>query len=285
MSNFSVQAAQFKAKVEEELAEGRLIFPVSMEVSLRVKRMADDPDSTLDEIAAVVQAEPVLSAKVLRMANTVVLNPYGASIQTVREAVARMGLSALRSLAIAVASEQLVADKRSPAMKQMASDLWNRTIDIAAWCFALARQTRVAKPDAAMLAGMMSTIGQFFLIARSSDYPAMEQEIDRFAALVDELHTRVGLVILEVFDLPETVLDSIAEQEGPLCWPPAGLEDLLSLSQVIAEMPDPLARYTGRNQGSGLEDVEQFGIDRAELEAVLQEAQAEREQILSAVRG
>ena len=93
-ADFEAQAKAFADQIEAELADGRLNFPVSMEVSLRIKRLADDPATTLDQITTVVQAEPVLSAKTLRMANTVALNPYGAQIDTVRDAV-QLGYDAI----------------------------------------------------------------------------------------------------------------------------------------------------------------------------------------------
>lgn len=286
MQGFEEQAAAFAERIAHELAERRLNFPVSMEVSLRIKRLADDPDATLDQIAAVVQAEPVLSAKVIRMANAVALNPYGAQIDTVRDAVRRIGLSALRSLALAVASEQLAADHRSPNMCTLAYGLWRRSVDVAAWCFALARQTRVANPDAALLAGMMTHIGQFFLLGRAADYPAMEANIDRFAELVSRLHHSVGVAVLEAFDLPEALLDSLESEpayDGQ--WPPRDLGQVVALALLVSEAPNPFDGLLGRNPLRGPAAGAAAGIDPAELSALLDASHAEREETLAAVRG
>lgn len=286
MQGFEEQSAAFAERIAGELAERRLNFPVSMEVSLRIKRLADDPDATLDQIAAVVQAEPVLSAKTIRMANTVALNPYRAQIDTVRDAVRRIGLSSLRSLALAVATEQLAGDHRSPNMRTLAYGLWRRSVDVASWCFALARQTRAANPDAALLAGMMTHIGQFFLLARASDYPAMEANIDRFAALVGELHHSVGVAVLEVFDMPESILDSLEiEQAYDGEWPPSDLGHVVLLASLVSEVPNPFDGLLGRSPVRGPAAGTAFGIDAAELSALLEASHAEREEILAAVRG
>ncbi len=286
MHGFEEQAEAFAQRIGAEIAERRLNFPVSMEVSMRIKRLADDPDASLDQIAAVVQAEPVLSAKTLRMANAVALNPYGAQIQTVRDAVRRIGLSSLRSLALAVASEQLAGDHRSPNMRTLAYGLWRRSVDVAAWCFALARQTRAANPDAAMLAGMMTHIGQLFLIARASDYPAMEANIDRFAGLVDELHHKVGVAVLEVFDVPETILDSLEQTQGyDGEWPPHDLGHVVRLSSLVSEVPNPFDGLAGRTVPRGPAAAAGFGVDAGALTELLEASHAEREQILAAVRG
>ncbi|PTD97110.1 HDOD domain-containing protein [Pseudothauera lacus] len=285
-ADFEAQAKAFADQIEAELADGRLNFPVSMEVSLRIKRLADDPATTLDQITTVVQAEPVLSAKTLRMANTVALNPYGAQIDTVRDAVRRIGLLSLRSLAFAVASEQLAADHRSPNMRTLAAGLWMRSVDIAAWSFALARQTRVANPDAAMLAGMMTHIGQFFLIARASDYPEMERNIDRFALFVEGWQQRVGVAVLEAFDLPENICDSFDPAQAYYGqWPPTDLHQLVHLAAQVSEQPNPFDGLLGRTVRRGRAAVVDMGVDEAALGTLLDASHAERDLILSAVRG
>ena len=285
MSEFEHQATRFADTIEAELYERRLVFPVSMEVTLRIKRLADDPDSDLDEIVAVVQAEPVLAAKTLRMANTVALNPYGAVVDSVRAAVTRLGLSTLRSLAFAVASEQIAGDHRSPNMRTVAQGLWLRSVDLASWCFALARKTHAAHPDTALMAGMMSHIGQLYLVARASDYPAMERNIDQFAQLVDDLHLRVGQGVLDVFDVPESILDGLgADDVYSGTWPPTDLHHIVQIAALVSECPDPLDGLLGRTQIRGRAAAGEFGIDPEELTSLLHDAQEERQQILDAIR-
>jgi HD-like signal output (HDOD) protein len=182
MQEFERQAQAFASQIEDELQEGRLNFPTALDVSLRIKRLADNPESTMEEIAAAVRAEPVLSAKAVRMANAVLLNPYGRPVTSVNEAVKRIGLSALRCLAFAVAAEQLAQDHRSRQMRLVASGLWMHSVDVAAWSYALARHLCTVRPDTAMLAGIMIDIGQFFLLARAADYPALEENMSRWGA-------------------------------------------------------------------------------------------------------
>ena len=58
--------------------------------------------SRADAFAA---AEPLLAAKVIRMANTLTLNPYRGQITSLGDAIQRIGLSTLRCLAFAVTAE------------------------------------------------------------------------------------------------------------------------------------------------------------------------------------
>jgi HD-like signal output (HDOD) protein len=286
MQDFEAQAQAFSEQIENELKEGRLSFPTALDVSLRIKRLADNPDSSLDEIAGVVRAEPVLSAKAVRMANAVAMNPYGPPINNVGDAVRRIGLAALRCLAFAVSAEQLAQDHRSKAMRLVASGLWMHSVDVSAWSFALARQLKVVNPDTAMFGGIMIDIGQFFLVARAADYPALENNMDRFAEFVSTWNEPVGRAILEVFELPETILDAF-QYEDPYggAWPPADLADLIFIASLAAETPNPFDTLLGIGRRPALLDTTTMGVDREGLKELLESARAERQLVLAAVCG
>lgn len=286
MHDFEAQSQAFSQQIEAELDDGRLNFPTSLDVSLRIKHLADDPDSSLDQIATVVRAEPVLSAKVVRMANAVLLNPYGAQVADVNTAVKRIGLAALRCLAFAVAAEQLAQDHRSKNMRLIASGLWMHSVDVASWSYAIARHLRTVNPDTAMLAGMMVDIGQFFLLARASAYPALEENLDRFAEFVAVWNEPVGRAILEVFELPEDVLDAF-EYENPYggSWPPASLGDVVLVATLAAETPNPFDAVLGARRRPELFESCIASIGKDKLDALLAEARAGKQEMLAAVCG
>ncbi|HRP77380.1 MAG TPA: HDOD domain-containing protein [Rhodocyclaceae bacterium] len=285
MQDFDTQAQAFGAQVEQELLEGRLNFPTALDVSMRIKRLADDPASSLDDIAAVVKAEPVLSAKAVRMANAIMMNPYGTQITNVTDAVRRIGLASLRCLAFAVAAEQLAQDHRSHTMRLVASGLWMHSVDVACWAHAIARETRAAPPDTAMFAGMMIDIGQFFLLARVTDYPAMEENVDRFAEFVSTWNEPIGRAILEVFDLPEAILDAY-QFENPYggSWPPANLADVVFVASLASEAPNPFENLLGIRRPMLL-DAAVDGFDEEKMKQILAAAKAGRQGLLAAVCG
>ncbi|HRP98000.1 MAG TPA: HDOD domain-containing protein [Rhodocyclaceae bacterium] len=285
MHDFDSQLAAFSERIEHELLEGRLNFPTSLDVSMRIKRLADDPESSLDDIARVVRAEPVLSAKAVRMANAVMMNPYGPQITSVVDAVRRIGLASLRCLAFAVSAEQLAQDHRSHNMRLVASGLWMHSVDVACWSHAIAREVASAPPDTAMFAGMMIDIGQFFLLARATDYPAMESNIDRFAEFVGLWNEPVGRAVLEVFDLPASVLDAF-DAENPYggSWPPADLADTVFVASTASDVPNPFDNLLGMSR-PGLAGIGATGIDEQRLGELLATVRAGRQEMLAAVCG
>ncbi len=285
MDDFDKQAADFGELIEAELKSEKLHFPTALDVTLRIKRLADDPDSSLQDIAKVVAAEPVLSARLVRIANSAALNPSGRAIDNVATAVQRVGLATVRSAALAVAAEQLAGDQRSRNMKIIASGLWMHSVEVASWAHSIAREVKTVSADSALFAGMMIDIGQFYLVARASEFPAMEQNIDRFGEFVSIWSEPIGRAILELFDLPETVLDAYtyADPSGGV-WPPKSLFDVVFAATLACETPNPFDSLLGGRRGRW-ESLLDDEIPITQLDTIKAAAKAGREEMMSVIAG
>lgn len=280
MQDFEAQTRALAAQIELELEEGHLNFPTSMEISLRVKQLADDPSSTIDDIVAIVRAEPVLSAKVIRMANSVLLNPYDTHITSINNAVKRIGLSALRCLAFAVAAEQIVQDHRAPHLRKLATDLWRHSVDVAAWSYAFAYHLRTVNPDTAMLTGMMVDIGQFFLLARAATYPALANNINRFSEFMTVWKNPISRSVLEVFELPDDIVDALDDDTlRNDNWPPETLQDIVRVAILASDMPNPFERV----KPSVPKDDICTEFDRHQFIALLDVTRADKDAVVSAI--
>lgn len=282
MPDIDAQIQAFSEKLDEELREGALSFPTAWEVSRRIKELADRHDSSLEDMVAVVRAEPVLSAKVVSMANTVSRSSFARPITNVSDAVRRIGTAALRCLAFAVAAEQLCRDNRTVAVRLIASSLWLHAVDVAAWSYALSRKLKVANPDTAMFGGMMMSIGQFFLVSRVAECPALEADTARFSEFVTQWQEPVAHALLQAFELPESLVESVRPQQAYTgAFPPATLSEVLTFSSLVCEAPNPFVTMTG--EPCHLADTP--GIDRDSLAELLDSVRADRQQIFAAVRG
>lgn len=285
MVDFETQSQRYAEAIERELEEGRLNFPTAFDVSMRIKRLADDPNASMDQIAKAVQAEPVLSAKVVRMANSAALNPYGTAITSVTDGVRRIGLATLRCLAFAVAAEQLARDHRSKAMRLVASGLWVHSVEVACWSYALARKLRVGSPDTALFAGMLVDIGEFFLVARAAEFPELEADMPRFAEFVATWNEPVTRVLLEALEMPEQILNAFDYQD-PYggSWPPKRLADVLFVAGLATEAPNPLASLRQDNRQQLLISATQ-GIEQGAFDSLIESVKAERQKMHAAVCG
>ncbi|MDP2794087.1 MAG: HDOD domain-containing protein [Sulfurisoma sp.] len=230
-------------RIAEEAEKGSLVFPTHADVALKVQRALDDPDCTMDRAARLIMAEPLLAARVVAMANSVVYNRGGREIADVKLAVPRLGFRTVRSLATAVAVRQLAAAPRDPRLRAMAAQLWEHTAHVAALAHVIARRVTKKDPEAALFAGIIHEVAGFYLLSKAHDYPGLfdGDPDDWMVAWNGEAEALVGRAVLRVLDVPETTREAIElNWQGYLELPPVSLGDTLLLAEDLAPIASPL---------------------------------------------
>ena len=275
----------FSRTIENDLASRQLTFPTFLDLTIRIKRVCDDEKSSMDDIIKVIRADPLLSARIIRLANSVALNPYGRPFTAIGDAVRRVGLVNVRSLAYAVATEQLASEARSADARLVASGLWMHTIDVAAWSYAITRHLRAGDPDTALFAGMLSTIGQFYLLARATAHPPLEDDLNRLGEFITLWHEPVGRALLQALDVPASVV-AIFDEADPYGgqWPPMELRDIQFIANLSAETPNPFLRYNAATR-QALLDAATEAVPDEEFSTLRDEAREMRNGLLTALRG
>lgn len=247
----------------QSISSENLTFATSADASLRVMKAVDNPDLSMDGLARIVTAEPLLSAKVMRMANSVALNPMGQTIGDLKQAVIRVGVAPIRSLAMALTLDQLRHSQRMTACRQLANRLWERSVHVAALSFVVARRMTRLPADEAMLAGIVHDLGRFYLLGIAADeHPELLREQRTLVAALDELEPQVGRKVLEALGLPESTVEAVAGRRnfgGAL--PPQTLSDVLFLACWLAPSANPFENAEEREQARTQESAA-LGLDR-----------------------
>lgn len=234
--------AAFSEAIRKELASGEFVFPTSMQAAVKIRRALDEPNSSLASVARVIGLEPLLSVKLLRMANSVFFNPSGNEVTDVHRALMRVGINNARTLAFAVIGDQLATAEEFAPVWRLAEQLWRHTLDVASMSFAIAHQLNSVAPDTAMLAGMVYDIGQFYLLSRVRHFPELLEEQDELSEFILVWHQEVGQSVLRALGTPEVIVEALNDTEilenG---WPPSKLSDILYLANTTAGTPNPFS--------------------------------------------
>ena len=285
MSEFAQQLAAFSTAIERELETANLNFPTVLDLSLRIKRAADDPDASLEDIAKLIRLEPVLSARVIQMANSVIYNRAGNTVTNVSTAVRRLGISNVRVTALIVAMDQLGQEHRSKAMRDLARVVWGHSVDVASWAYALARHLGIGNADTALFAGLLADIGQFYLIARVGNYPAIAADFKGFSELVGFWNAALRRSILEAMALPGDILDAL-EFDNPYAgnWPPKAIDEVLFVAGLAAESDNPFDPEKSESRRRLIEAA-RLELDAPRLDDLLAAAREERQELLEIVAG
>lgn len=232
----------------DEVERGKLFFPTSVTATVQVKKMLEDPDCDFDAVIRLIQADPLLSVKVVAVANSVVFNRSGRKITSVSAAVTLLGLRIVRNLVIAVITQQLAGTQ---SKNELVAQLWEHSAHVAALAQVIARKISHQDPDTAMFAGIIHEISWFYLLSRAKAYPGlMDGNIantwvnDDDIGDEDELacEIKISTAILSALSVPEPVADAIAHLwQGSLAFPPATLGDTLLLADQLAPAKSPFA--------------------------------------------
>ncbi|MCF8150296.1 MAG: HDOD domain-containing protein [Burkholderiaceae bacterium] len=262
-----------------------MAFPSTTELALKVQRVLDDPDCSVDQLAKLVQADPLLAARVVAVANSVAYNRSGQAISNVRSAVLRIGSKSLRGLAAAVVVRQMESMASNPVHRQMAMKLWEHTAHVAALAQTIARRFTHVDPDAAFFAGILHEVGGFYLIARAPEYPGLlDGEHGSLLAWDSGGAAEVGRAVLKGLGVPATAMEAIEGMwEGYLAMPPHSLADTLLLADHLAPVESPLSLLAGTGK-EGTEAQIDVALDDSTLSGLLAESAEEVRSLIDALR-
>ena len=236
---------QFLQDLAAELSQGKISFPTFADATLKVRMALNDPRIDVDRLARLLSTEPLLAARLLRVANSAAYMTSGKPSVDVRSAAIRVGFGAIRALAVNVALEQLAQMKELKPVLGLAREVLAHSVDVAALASVIARNMTRVNPDEALFAGLVHDIGRFYLLSRASRYPALDVRSADFATLQDEWHAAVGHAILSGLHVPEEIAEAVNQHEEPLVNPePRNLASVLNIANRVSHGPNPLNNLT-----------------------------------------
>lgn len=272
-------------QIAEAASRDDLIFPTTTEMAFRVQRLLDDPDCSIDQLARLVQTDPLLATRVVAVANSAIYQRGGRTIADVRSAVSRMGFNTLRALAAAVVVRQMEGMARTPEHRQLAVLLWEHTAHVAALAQVIARRVTHVNPDTAFFAGIIHEVGGFYLISRAADYPGLLDGVHgSLLAWSENGEAAVGRAVLRQLGAPGAVMEAFEEMwQGFLVMPPQSLADTLLLADHLAPVESPLSQLAG-NGCEGIKASIDITLDGQTLGGILEESAAAVESVIAALR-
>jgi HD-like signal output (HDOD) protein len=264
----------------EALLQNPNALPTAPKVVDELISSFEDPDVSVEEIATKLSLDPVLSAKLLRLANSAYYH-VSRRIGNVEDAVRMLGFVTVRTLVI---SSGLVGGfKTVPGMDL--KRFWRYSLHTAVAAKWLAKKVGV-NTDLAFTIGMMHGIGQLVMHA---GIPAQAQELDQTVSPYDAgrmeaemaafgyRYTEVGAELAVRWKFPDIFPETIRDFPAPASrmagvlhlatWRAQAEELKLDAEQRAASLPGAVAAKLGLSAHEVLEEMP--GV--AELSAGLEE--------------
>jgi HD-like signal output (HDOD) protein len=258
-----------------ELSAGKIDMPSFPDVAARVRQVLSDEFVSSKQVIRVVSSEPALAGKLLMIANSAAMNPSGARIIELKSAITRIGLNMVRSASLAFAMEQIRKSEALTSLRAPMTELWERSVLVAALCFVVAKRCTQVNPDTALLAGLMHCMGRLYILTRSAKFPVLFNDQPTYNQIVRDWHSSIAKAILENWEISEEVVLAVEEFEN-LDRAHIGatdLTDVLTVANLLAsfhEFPESLELNM-----QGVKACERMRLDRDGAMRILVESAEE----------
>lgn len=274
-------AFKFVETLGRELSSGSLQLPAFPDIAIRVKRALESDNVSADKVARVVGSDPVLSARLLRVANSNFANRSGTRINDLRTAIARLGYDMAYSTAVSIAIEQITQSKAVGQSRELLKNLWRHCVHVSAIAYVIAKRHSSVNPDEAMLAGLLHDIGKFYVYTRAEAYPELFADSEALEALTRNWHTGIGQAILEAWGFSEGLANT-ANEHDDLQRPHVGQPDVTDLV-ITANLCAYWNELGADFDWSGVTAAERLKLDRDAIQEILKASREEIQSIMQAL--
>jgi HD-like signal output (HDOD) protein len=181
-------------------------LPVLPQVATQVLHIVDSPSASHRDLAKVIEGDPAIAGKVLRVANSPM---YGVqNITSIGRAISVLGLNTVRTLILGVVYQQIISGKqRSQRFSKI--ELWQHSLAVATCARVLAKLKLPLKAEELYCAGLMHDVGVLVLDRFSPD------DLDRAISFAFERKTSLPTALREIIGADQGQIGAmLAEKWG-----------------------------------------------------------------------
>jgi HD-like signal output (HDOD) protein len=216
-------------------------LPVMPELAVRLMRTLDREDTTLTEVAALIERDPSLTVKVLRVANSAAIGAQR-EVSNLRDAANLIGMRHLRELSLAACVSNLFP---KDGLFDRAR-FWRHGVATAGHAKVLAGLCDI-NPDTAYIAGLVMRIGRVLMLMVEPEIVARCDDLnDSPDSLIGHemewlgcSHLEVSAALAKRWNFPKEIVDALVAARDPLAASQfSALGAVLRLASTLADAGD-----------------------------------------------
>lgn len=255
-------------------------LPSLPSVALQVLSLTEQPDCTIEQLAGVIQNDPALTARILKVINSPLFG-VAKNITSIKQASTLLGMRKLRIMALSFSIVHSIAPREERTSFNY-ERYWRLALTAAVASRLLAMQTAKQLTEDAFVAGLLHNIGLVagHLTAPDLFAPLLERQAPTgWWTVEDEIetlgvsHAELSAELLDVWGLPQTLTDSVRFYRDAADRP-TGPADVSALSRLLCAGVAIADLFTG---DAALPDIDHCrsacirltGIRSEQLEQVL----------------
>ena len=200
----------------EKITNDTLVLPTLPAIALKVRKSADDPNINLSAMGDVIGQDPSLSARIIKIANSAYMG-RSIKVNSISQAVTRIGLRQIKNISTALAMEQLFVSKNDVVSAYLQKE-WANTVNIVANSMAVMQlyiartKKREMSMDIMTLTALTHNIGVLPILTEAERHSEVFANPTFLEVAIDKLAGRIGASIMREWGFGEEFV-SVAK-----CW-------------------------------------------------------------------
>ncbi|MDH5632704.1 MAG: HDOD domain-containing protein [Gammaproteobacteria bacterium] len=186
-------------------------LPSLPDIANRINTAINDDRMGPREVADMVRLDPVISARLINMANSPIY-PSRFKVTSLNDAISRVGLEAVRSLVMIVIMKNLFGSD-NPEIHRRMKNMYTRSVELAALSQIVAEYQPILDNDRAMLAGLLSNLGIMAILVIADKHPDITKQRKILDHSISGLHGTIGGMLLERWGFESDFVTAAKESE------------------------------------------------------------------------
>jgi len=213
----------------EAIMSDNVNLPSLPDVAHRIQAAFMDENINVEAIARIVHSDPAITAKLIMTANSALYSGL-APINTLQQAIVRMGLETTRKQVITYAVKELFTNTSAKVHSKMQA-LWRHSRRVAAFSRILAKQTRLFDPEHAQLAGLVHDLGEIAIRQYAQENPDRYNDDDKLMNAIRSLRPQITGMLLHKWHFTNDMI-TVGEESEVWFRNPGDTVDLCDLVMI-----------------------------------------------------
>ncbi len=257
-------------------------LPTLPHILLKLIEACGKEDTSISDLAKIVEHDPALCAKILRMVNSAYYN-LPQKVNTFNQALALLGSETIKNIALSASVYQVFYGLKKDSGFNLKLFWWH-SLMCAVIAKLLAKKTAYPKPEDAFLAGLLHDIGKLVLL---ENFPKQYTEIlktsygDNTALFTEEQkvlglsHADTGFWLINRWQMQPFIADAVLYHHQPL----TRIAHAFPLVKIIHVANSICSEYDSSVDGQCDIAVEVFHLTRDEAQNIIVQAKDQVAQI------
>lgn len=264
-------------EVRLDFTHSEVDLPSMPEIANRIYSILQNDDVDLRQVAETIKIDPIISVRIIQVANSA-LYRSAVPIETIKDAISRIGLNSTRAIVMSVVLKSLFTAK-SKLIHRLFNRFYQHSIRVAAVAHTLAKQLKSFDPDEALLAGLIHDIGVVPILVEADHHKGLNENEAELEDILQQHSSKVGSALLSQWGFEEVFVLVAQESEN---WSRqaehADYCDLIQVAQLHCNMVG--GKKIMAPPISEIHAFKRLELEHLDLESIIKEAKHEIHEIV-----